>query len=425
MTVAGAEYTYFAGNSFSDIYGPDIKDAKHAFVLQYPCTAHWAYYPNTKKYFIQDGSREETKVGYDKLCQKEPWKIMAVLGDAMPGIMVRGPRDVLVGYWKDAFGHAYNNMQVLERSVWGDFLNQHNEYQKFITLFPYDRLKAEKHAVDPETHYRLLSKATLAEMDINVPPYKVYDLRTTPLEDVDLPNHYPYLIKTTHGLSGEGTYIIRRIHDVEFCFRELRHYMESKLVTEIVVSDFVRDEVANYCVQFYVGKDGGVKLLGATSQLVSPAGVFLGGLIRYAETDMSRFAPMIGRMAAFAHKNGYFGVIGLDVLEDRDGALHCIDANIRVNGSTPLCLQRHVLMGMGKNVAKLSTGYHMKGTLDDILVALKPELDRRDLLILSALEKANYGQIFCEIYGIVAGETLEEMQRIEAALAAKGLVLTE
>ena len=425
MNGGRAQIDYFTGNSLSDLFGDDIAGARHAFILPYPCTGSWAYYPNTRKYFIQDGSREETKVGYDKICQKEPWKMMAVLGDAMPGVLVQRPRDILVSYWRDALGHAYDNMLVLERAVWCDFLNQHPEYEKFLTLFPFDRLAAGRHAIDPEAHYRLLSKATLAEMDINAPRYTTYDLRKTPLEEIDLPNEYPYLVKTTHGLSGEGTYIIRRIHDVEFCFRELRYYMEAKLVTEIVVSAFVKDEVANYCVQFYVDKQGVPKLLGATSQLVSLAGVFLGGLIRYAETDMARFAPMIGRMAAFAHQHGYFGVIGLDVLEDKDGRLHCIDANIRVNGSTPLCLQRHTLMGMGKNVAKYSSGYQMQGTLDDVLVALKPALDRHDFIILSALEKVKHGRIFCEIYGIVAGETLEEMQRLEADLAAKGLTQTD
>jgi hypothetical protein len=425
MNQPSQDYRYFTGSSFSELYAADVTAAKHAFVLQYPCTAAWAFYPNTRKYFIQDGNREETKVGYDKICQKEPWKNMAVLGDALPGVMVHAPRDILVDYWKDHFGHRYSNMRVLERSVWCDFLNQNKDYEKLITLFPYDRLQAGKHAVEPDAHYRLLSKSTLSEMGITVPRYRIYDLRETPLEQVDLPEHYPYLIKTTHGLSGEGTYIIRRVHDLEFCFRELRLYLAARLVTEIVVSDFVKNEVANYCVQFYLGRDGRPTLLGATSQLVSDAGVFQGGLIRYAETDMRPFFPMITAMSAFAHRHGYFGVIGLDVLEDRDGELHCIDANIRVNGSTPLCLQRSRLMGLGKNVAKFSSGYQMEGTLDDVLVALKPSLDRSDLMILSALEKVKYGKIFCEIYGTVAGETLDDMQRIEAGLRQQGLHSTD
>ncbi|MEG4499986.1 hypothetical protein QUB05_22910, partial [Microcoleus sp. F10-C6] len=52
---------------------------------------------------------------------------------------------------------------------------------------------------------------------------------------------------------------------------------------------------------------------------------------------------------------------------------------------------------------------------------LQRELDRKDLIILSALEKIKYGKIYTEIYGIVAGEDIEEMQHIEQNLYSKGL----
>lgn len=136
---------------------------------------------------------------------------------------------------------------------------------------------------------------------------------------------------------------------------------------------------------------------------------------------MSRFFDLIASMGEYAHQQGYFGCIGFDVLEDSDGQLFVIDANFRVNGSTPLCLQRHTLLGIGKEVAKYSSDYRMDGTLESILVTLKPELERKDLIILSALEKVKYGKIYTDIYGIVAGETLGEMQRIEQSLHKKGL----
>jgi hypothetical protein len=98
-----------------------------------------------------------------------------------------------------------------------------------------------------------------------------------------------------------------------------------------------------------------------------------------------------------------------------------IDANFRVNGSTPLCMQRHTLLGRGKVVAKYSGDYRMEGTLDSILETLKPELDNLDFTIFSALEKVKYGNIYCEILGVVAGESLEDMQHVEEKLAEKGL----
>jgi len=206
-----------------------------------------------------------------------------------------------------------------------------------------------------------------------------------------------------------------------YCFEEIKKYLDIKLLDTIIVSEFVKNEVQNYCVQFYVNKAGEITLIGTTSQLVTPEGNYLGGLIDYHNTDMSKFFEMIAAIGQYAYKQGYFGVIGFDVLEDQDGQFYAIDANFRVNGSTPLCLQRNTLLGLGKEVAKYSTDYRMEGTLDSILVTLKPELDRKDLIILSALEKVKYGKIYTEIYAIAAGESIEQMQHIEQKLQDKGL----
>jgi hypothetical protein len=415
------DFQYFEGSSFSDLFADDIKDARYAFILNYPATAAWAAYPNTKKYYIQDGNDEATKVAYDKICQKEPWKNLAVLGDAIAALVVRPPRNTLVDYWRERFGFKYDNIEVMQRATYLDYLNQSNKFQKIITLFPFDHLRPEKHAVDPDEHYKLLSKVSLAEMGVHYPRYHTYHLSETPLDDVEVPDEFPYLIKTAHGLSGEGTYIIKDENDFKYCFKQLEKYVKINLVDAIVVSEFVDSVVQNYCVQFYVGKSGDIKLIGATSQLVSDEGEFLGGIIDYRDTDMSKFFHKIAAIGRFAHKHGYFGCIGFDVLEDTDGQLHLIDANFRVNGSTPLCLQRHTLLERGKVVAKYSGDYRMDGTLDSILETLKPELDNLDFTIFSALEKVNYGNIYCEILGVVAGENLEDMQAVEETLTEKGL----
>jgi hypothetical protein len=399
------DFPYFQGNSFSDLFAQDITDARYTLIPNYPATASWAAYPNTKKYFIQDGSSEATKTSFDKICQKEPWKNLAVLGDALSAVVIIEPSKLLIDYWKEHL----------------DNLSQNSHFDKAITLFPFDSLKPEKHAVDPDTHYFLLSKVTLAELGVQCPKYKSYNLCTFSLKDIQLPEQYPYLIKTSHGLSGEGTYIIRSASDLNYCLEELRKYLNIKLLDTIIVSEFVNNAVQNYCVQFYVNKAGEITLIGTTTQLVTSEGNYLGGLIHYRETDMNKFSEMIAALGQYAHQQGYFGFIGFDVLEDTDGQLYAIDANFRVNGSTPLCLQRNTLLGLGKEVAKYSSDYRMDGTLDSILVTLKPELERKDFIILSALEKVKYGKIYTEIYGIVTGETIDQMQHIEQNLENKGL----
>ena len=84
---------------------------------------------------------------------------------------------------------------MLPQSAYLDTLNQSDRINKLITLFPFDNLQPEKHAVVPDTHYHLLSKTTLTELGVQCPKYESYNLHTLNLEDIELPQ-FPYLIKT-------------------------------------------------------------------------------------------------------------------------------------------------------------------------------------------------------------------------------------
>jgi hypothetical protein len=420
--MASQTFQFFQGNSLSDLFAQDVGDQAYALILNYPATARWAAYPNIHKYFLQDGSSESTKTSFDKICQKEPWKNLAVLGNSLSGVVIESPPDLLMQYWQEYFDLHHPRLEMMSCSTYLDDLSQSNRIDRVLTLFPFDRLLPEKHAVNPDAHYHLLSKATLAKLGVSCPAYQTYHLDQVSLEQIQLPDQFPYLIKTSHGLSGEGTYIIRNPSDLNYCLGELKKYLKINLLKTIIVSEFIQHQVNNYCVQFYVNQWGDISLIGVTEQLVSDEGNYLGGFINYYN-DLSKFTEMIAAVGEYAYQQRYFGFIGFDVLEDRDGQLYAIDANFRINGSTPLCLQRHQLLKLGKAIAKYSTDYKMEGTLDSILTTLKPHLDRKDFLILSALEKVKYGKIYTEIYGIVAGESWADVQQIEQRLHQKGLQL--
>jgi predicted MarR family transcription regulator len=83
-----------------------------------------------------------------------------------------------------------------------------------------------------------------------------------------------------------------------------------------------------------------------------------------------------------------------------------------------------VLLAEDKETAKYSSDFCMDSNLDGVLHGLRQYLDRKDLTILSALERNDRGQTVCEIYGIVAGEDVEEVQHIEHKLQKLGLYHT-
>jgi hypothetical protein len=406
----------FTGNSFAELYHQDTAKGDYAFMLMYPSTAAWSKYPNKTRYIIQDGNEEHQKVGFDKVCQREAWKNISVLGSGGKGVLIAEPPPALLNYWQETWNHEYN-FELLTPENYCDRINASTE--KIITLFPYDGLLPERHAVNPDKHYFLLSKLSLNQVSPLVPAYQEHHFSETHPNDVNLPKVFPYVIKTSHGLSGEGTYLIRSETDLENCRKEFRAYWGLQLVEAVVVSDFVQDVVDNYCVQFYVNKEGEITVLGATHQLVSEQGVYLGGLIHYEHTNLQQFEAIITHTAAFAHQHGYFGVIGVDVLEDKHGKLHVIDANVRINGSTAMCLQKHDLLQRGKETAKYAGNWVMEGTEAEVIQKLKEHLKRRDFTILSALYYPETR--LTAIYGIVAGENYDDLLKIEQQMGALGL----
>ncbi|WP_235148045.1 hypothetical protein [Fischerella muscicola] len=76
---------------------------------------------------------------------------------------------------------------MIHCSTYLDELSQSDRFDKIITLLPFDHLKHTKHAIDPDTHYHLLSKVTLAELGVQCLKYKSYNLHTVSFKDIQLP----------------------------------------------------------------------------------------------------------------------------------------------------------------------------------------------------------------------------------------------
>ncbi len=54
-------------------------------------------------------------------------------------------------------------------------------------------------------------------------------------------------------------------------------------------------------------------------------------------------------------------------------------------------------------------------------MTFKRELERQNLIILSAIEKSKHEKFYTEISSIISVRTIEEMQQIEHNLQNKGL----
>lgn len=111
----------------------------------------------------------------------------------------------------------------------------------------------------------------------------------------------------------------------------------------IVIEDFIPART-NICIQVAVLPDASVQLIGASAQICSPGGLYMGSLAGPDIKPTSGSAALALTIAARAAALGFRGIAGFDVLETADGRLFAIDLNFRPNGSTPLLL---VLAGIG------------------------------------------------------------------------------
>ncbi|WP_216824708.1 ATP-grasp domain-containing protein [Paragemmobacter aquarius] len=111
----------------------------------------------------------------------------------------------------------------------------------------------------------------------------------------------------------------------------------------IIIEDFIPART-NICVQVAVLPDASVQLIGASAQICSPGGLYLGSVAGPDIRQPSGSSALALTIAARAAALGFRGIAGFDILENADGQLFAIDLNFRPNGSTPLLL---VLAGCG------------------------------------------------------------------------------
>ncbi|KAL8963290.1 MAG: hypothetical protein Q9193_000430 [Seirophora villosa] len=249
---------------------------------------------------------------------------------------------------------------------------------KIAILNPMDCLLSLPHTVNPDAHYDLLSKRSLALSHLPSPASDVIDtvLRTGEVyeeraleAEVDRmmeavhARACPFVAKVPQSLSGEGVFLIRdeseRQQAVQVLKRELKRSLtfmhQSKvqmLGSSIVLQELILGE--NVALAFFVTRKGRAIFSSCCPQLVNPQGHWEGGFISYAEQDRyeAQFAPILEQLGHYMHRKGYYGPVGADVITDNKGRQFIIDLNVRVIGSHPLgYLKTHFSVERGLNEA--------------------------------------------------------------------------
>jgi hypothetical protein len=365
----------------SELYAKDAHDA--VLLTEYPSSnSDQTIFQNETKFIIHDPFPPPPR---ELLTSLGPHHLMYCWGGNVPVTSQLAPPERLLDHWERVFGHG-------SRPVWKPFAKE----DSFITLFPHQSLSAEQQVIDPVTNYRLHSKEVIEKIDC-------------PQADVLKDIEFPCIAKLSHGYAGLGNFLIQSESDEQAMREELAKHWPNAI---LVVNSIIENIVGDYGVQFYLHRDGSIVWLGLTEQKFNDDSRWCGGTY---STDLQTgllepFTEIVLATADHLHRQGYFGVVGVDILRDRDGSCFLVDVNPRLTGITPFLMASRIFNqedGLTEGIYQAS--FRFEGALDALIQSAESHEDCR-VTILSAFEQTS-GDRSCTICHISVSSKSQSFNR--------------
>lgn len=318
---------------------------------------------------------------------------------------------------------------------------------RLVVRLPADALAAFPHVLHPDVHYELLSKRGLALSGLVTPACKLIDLDGDLFlrECVDDPKAQrarnggsaameqwvvkaitlvtseplPFVLKLQQTTFGKGTFIVKTESDrsqllavlpamLEY---NLRSTNESNLhlkAASLVITEYIAcSNPASFAVTFFVNRDGSHVFVGCAKQdLEDDSSSWAGASISYLDQDrlQQHFAATVADVARFLHLRGYYGTVGIDVLEDDFGTQWVVDLNVRPPGSLVLSLLRAFLSdARGLHDARLVASTKCDLPRDALVRALAPEFAESRVILVGWVDDLLEGGAWMSL--VVSGES--------------------
>ena len=371
----------------SELYASDSPDA--VLLAEYPSSnSAETRYQNTDKFIIHDPYPPPES---SLLKVLGPHHLMYCWGDSLPVTSDIKPPDILIDHWAHIFGDDV-------RPHWQSL----DEKASHITLFPHESLKTEQQEVDPEMLYAVHSKEALAHIDCPQAGF---------LESISP----PCIIKLSHGYANTGNFFIHDEKDAQKAQAYIdRHWPDAKTVINELIEDIDED----YGVQFYLRQSGEIVWLGFTEQIFNKQNRWAGGRFSAKIQDKlyPEFIKIARPVAEYLHQNGYYGVVGIDILQNNKGELFLVDLNPRLTGITPFLTASRLFSKEEMNEGIYCPSLPFPGTLAALIETVENIQDAK-VAVLSAYEDLKASKTLCHIS--VNAPSFEICQKIMQNLSMK------
>lgn len=308
--------------TLGSLYSKDISNAY--FLHERPSSfLKDAGFLNDKKYIHHDNP--PWPAHYTEYMK--PMQTIIGAGNELPTLLRHKPKPEILEHWRKW-------LPFFPQPDLRDLTTEDTGDRKLITLFPLQFYPKEKHAYDPDMHYKILSKNCIPDMGATSPHHMTIDDYTVPC-----------FIKVSHCHSGNGTF---KANTREKAEKLIKYIRDEVRCPDPSISEVVDDVTGNYCVQFYLHKNGTIRWLGVTIQNITENFDYNGNYCNWNEQMAlkKKLYSSVMPVKEYLHKKGYFGIVGIDVLTSKSGK-YVIDVNPRINGSTKLVLMAPHLAARG------------------------------------------------------------------------------
>lgn len=351
----------------SELYERDAPDA--VLMTEYPSSnSPEARFQNKTKYVIHDPYPPPP---VSLLKTLGPHHLMYGWGNKIPVSSELNPSRILTDHWERAFG---------KKGVpnWLPYNHKHN----YITSFPFETIPESQQIIAPDMLHHLHSKKAIAEI---------------PCSQAAVFDHvqFPCIMKLSHGYAGLGNFFIRNKDDLEKTHLKIdAHWPDAPIVINQILSNIVGD----YGVQFYLNKKGAIIWLGFTEQIFDKSGRWSGGIFNADMQDelYEDFLKIAEPVAKYLFERGYFGVVGIDILRNKNNDFFLVDLNPRLTGSTPFLIASRLFISDGYTQGVYAASVELSGDLSDIIKRAE-EIKEARVLILSACQEPDASSTKCHI----------------------------
>jgi hypothetical protein len=200
--------------------------------------------------------------------------------------------------------------------------------------------------VDPSVAYVVNDKRYLFHPGIPTPEMEMIALDNADQRQMLARRPLPFVVKLCRCSLAQGTYLVGADDERQHMLACIQRYHE-RGGKEVQLSEYIPSDKPHYGVHFFVGLQNreAPTFLGATEQVFSQTGTWIGGIIDYgSQGDLEQNLRDTINAVANSLPESYIGWVDVDVIFDKTGKPLVVDLNARMAGGMGLVLfSKHFL----------------------------------------------------------------------------------